>query len=120
MHEVSLVSALVDQMQKTADENHLTAIDEVEVEIGCLRQVIPEVFRTAFESVTKGTLAEGADLKIKEIRAEARCRSCDQVYEPTSDDFTCPSCTRVDVEILKGDSIVLKSISCLKKDEVAV
>ncbi len=110
MHELSIASALMEQIISEAEKHELSHIDEVEIHAGILRQVIPEVMQEAFREVSVKTVAEGALLIIVEIEAQARCRKCQTVFEPTLDSFLCPHCQIADVDILKGDEIILAAI----------
>ena len=112
MHELSIAIALVDQIVEYAGANQLSRVDEVEIETGVLRQVIPEMMQTAFKEATGQTIVSEAILRIKEISAKARCRQCAMEFEPEIDNFLCPGCQRADVDILQGNEIILKSISC--------
>ena len=64
MHEMSIATGLIEQVLKIANENNLSRVDEVEIEAGQLRFIIPEAMYTAFEAVSEGTIAAGAKLKI--------------------------------------------------------
>ena len=112
MHELSIAIALIDQIKEIAEENHLNKIDEVELQTGFLRQVIPELMLEAFKEASRETIAQGAVLKIAEINALVRCRQCQTTFEPTINDFLCPLCQEADVDILQGNDIILASISC--------
>lgn len=111
MHELSIASALIEQVCDEADANQMKKVEEVELHIGFLRQIIPEMMQEAFREVVVGTIAEGAALIIKEVSAEAQCHLCQKTFEPKLDYFVCPSCEKADVEILKGNEIVLMAIN---------
>lgn len=111
MHEFGIVSALFDEIERQAAAAGMAKVSRVEVAVGHLRQVVPEVLRTAWTSVTRQTFAEGAALDIEPIAASARCRHCGVTYEPDLHDFRCAGCGRADAEILAGDEILLKSVS---------
>jgi len=116
VHELSVASALIEQVLDIADKNQLERVAEIEVEAGALRQIVPELMLTAFAEVSRGTRAEGATLTLREIKAEARCRQCQGAFTPLIDNFLCPSCEAADVDILQGDEIILKSVSSGTRD----
>jgi hydrogenase nickel insertion protein HypA len=105
---VELVSQIVD----IAETNRLPHVDEVELETGVLRLVVPEIMQTAFEEATRDTIASGATLVLTQKKARVQCRSCGLTFEPQVDDFTCPACRIADAKVLEGDQIILKSVSC--------
>jgi len=112
MHELSIAISLVEQIVKVAEKNGMPRVDEIELETGVLRQVIPEMMQTAFQEATDGTIASGAVLKIKEVPAQARCRQCGLDFEPELLNFLCPKCQIADTEVLSGHEVILKSVSC--------
>ncbi|MCK5178474.1 MAG: hydrogenase maturation nickel metallochaperone HypA [Candidatus Omnitrophica bacterium] len=112
MHELSIAMQLVEQIVEIAEVNKLLRVDEVELETGILRQVIPEMMQTAFAEATDQTVAQGALLKIRDIPAKARCNQCALGFEPEADNFLCPKCQVADVEVLQGNEIILKTVSC--------
>ncbi|HBG60533.1 MAG: hypothetical protein A2Y03_09860 [Omnitrophica WOR_2 bacterium GWF2_38_59] len=110
MHELSIVISLMDQIEDVARVNKLVKIDEIQLETGVLRQVIPEVMQEAFESVKLNTICENAVLTILEVPALVVCNKCKSQFEPAIDDFLCKNCNLADVKTLKGNEIILKAI----------
>lgn len=111
MHELSIAMQLIEQIVEIAEENQLRRVDEVELEAGVLRQVIPQMMQTAFQEAANQTVAEGAVLMIRDIPAKAQCRQCRLEFEPEVDNFLCPECQVADVKVLEGNTIILKSVS---------
>ena len=112
MHELTIASSLVDHLLDLARQQAVTRIEEVEVEVGVLRQVVPEPLQMAFAAATEGTLAQGATLKLVEVSAAAECQQCACRFQPAFDDYLCPGCGQADVRIVAGHDIVLKSVVC--------
>lgn len=110
MHELSLAQALADEVERVARQNRLTRVVRVEVDVGVLRQVIPDIMQEAFCQVSDGTMAEGAVLQLHFSPALARCRGCQKHYEPDIDDFRCPGCGRADADVLGGEEFLLKTV----------
>ena len=111
MHELSIAQGLVEQVLEISREQSLVTIDEIAIDAGELRQVVPEVMQEAFVSVVKDTIAEVARLTISEVSMEAKCNLCKRVFKPEIDDYRCPDCNVAEVEIVKGNEIILRSIS---------
>ncbi|MDD3375426.1 MAG: hydrogenase maturation nickel metallochaperone HypA [Candidatus Omnitrophica bacterium] len=108
---MSIAVSLMDQVLETAKSNNLNKIDEIEIEAGFLRQIVGEVMQEAFLAVRRETIAENAILRIIEIAPLVKCNICKKEFEPEINDFLCPQCQKADVEVLKGDEIILKSIA---------
>ncbi|MDD4956346.1 MAG: hydrogenase maturation nickel metallochaperone HypA [Candidatus Omnitrophica bacterium] len=110
MHELSIAEGLIDEIMRIAVENGLSRVDEVEIETGTLRQVVPEVMAEAFRAVSEGTPAERALLRIYEKKASAECKACGSAFEPQPNDITCTVCGATDTKITGGDEIILKAV----------
>jgi hydrogenase nickel incorporation protein HypA/HybF len=111
MHELSIATALVEQLQRIAAEQRAARITEVEVRCGVLRQVVPDALQLAFEAASAETLVAGAVLKVVEEGLRARCRTCRQEFAAAIDDYLCPRCRTADVELLAGQDVVLQSVT---------
>lgn len=110
MHEYSIAEELIRQILEIAEDNNLKKIDSVDLEVGELKQIVPAAMRECFKSVGAGTIAQNAVLKIKDIKAKAVCRRCKAVFKPCLNYFVCRHCGLADVDIIKGDDIIIKSI----------
>lgn len=113
MHEMAIASEIADCLLDIAGRYKATRIGEVEVEIGRMRQVVPEALEMAFSAAVIGTVAEGATLKLREIEVAAVCNDCGTAYSPDIDvSFMCPSCGHANPRITAGNDIVLRNITC--------
>ncbi|HOO16161.1 MAG: hydrogenase maturation nickel metallochaperone HypA [Phycisphaerae bacterium] len=112
MHEMAIAASLVEHVLEVAQQNGAARVSAIELEIGALQLVVPEALELAFQAVTQGTLAEGATLKVTEIKAVAECRLCSTRFEAKIDDYLCPQCRQADVRLVAGNDILLKSITC--------
>ncbi len=120
MHEFSIADSLVEQLRDIAAEQGLPAIDRVELEVGEIRQVIPDILQLAFRETARGTPAEAAELVIEEIEARAQCRRCQTTFRPTTWDYSCSACGIADAQMLAGNTLILKSIEANQTPGVAV
>ncbi len=64
MHEASLINALMRRVTDVAAEQGGTRVVGLDVWLGALSHFSPEHFREHFEEASRGTLAEGADLRM--------------------------------------------------------
>ena len=65
MHETGIVRDLVRRLEQAAHEAGAERVSGVEVWLGALSQFSPEHFREHFEDEARGTVAEGAALRIE-------------------------------------------------------
>jgi hydrogenase nickel incorporation protein HypA/HybF len=67
MHESSLMADLMRKIEAVALENRAKKVLGVCVKLGALSHISPDHFREHFDVASRGTLAEGAQLKIETL-----------------------------------------------------
>jgi hydrogenase nickel incorporation protein HypA/HybF len=113
MHELSIAEALVSIATRHAAGRRVTA---VEVKVGHLRQVVPSALEFAFELVAVGTVVEKAELRLEEVPARGRCRSCDSDSAIDCFPMVCGRCGGLDLEVTAGEELL---VDALELDEEA-
>jgi len=111
MHEMSIVSGVLDIAEQEARSAGALVINKVEIEVGTLAGVEIPSLEFCFEVARRGTLAAKAELVIHEIPGLGRCPDCDK--EVAVDYFmaVCPACGQGLVEILQGKELRVLSIN---------
>ena len=107
MHELSIAAAVVDIAERHAAGRRVVGID---VQVGRLRQVVPDSLALAFQLITHETALDGAELRIKEVPVRARCERCGAESELDQFPFACALCTSFDVELLAGEELLVESL----------
>ncbi len=111
MHEASLVAGLLDVVQREAAGHGMVQVTHVKMRVGQSRMVVPELMHSAFEVMSKGTVAEGAVLEIENVPLVARCSSCKKEMVVEEWVFFCPHCGSVLKEILSGEELELTELT---------
>ncbi|MCE9607022.1 MAG: hydrogenase maturation nickel metallochaperone HypA [Planctomycetia bacterium] len=111
MHEASLVSSLLRQVDDLAVANGGGRVAEIRIEVGPLSGVEPLLLREAFHRLRPNTYSGTAELVVEFVKLTYRCRSCGRRHVTDELRFACEDCGGGDVEILAGDTVVLQSIS---------
>jgi hydrogenase nickel incorporation protein HypA/HybF len=106
MHELGLAEILV---ERACEQAAPARVRRVVVEVGVLAAVLPDALRFAFDVVTAGTTAEGADLEIQHTPGEARCRACGASVVLTRPYGRCV-CGGNDLEWLRGDELRILAV----------
>lgn len=119
MHEMPIAQAIVDQAVQAVAPHGATRIDAIEVEIGRMRQIVPEALQVAFTATSEGTIASGARLEITEIEMIARCLRCGEQFTPEIALYVCPACGQADVQVVAGNDMILKSITARTPEDEA-
>ena len=105
MHELSLATGVVEILTEEAARHQVSCIQVVQLRVGALRAVVPELLRTGMEFAGRGTAAEGARLEIELVPGRARCPDCGVEFAISELLFLCPQCERVGGEILCGQEL---------------
>ena len=92
MHEVALAGSMLGIVEQAARSEGLARVSAIRVSIGRLSCVMPDALRFCFESVTRGTVAEGARLDIDEVNGAGRCPRCERGVAMDEPYGVCPDC----------------------------
>jgi len=99
MHEMGIAQGILDIAMDYAKEGKIKVISLL---IGQMTGVEPESLRFCFSSLSAGTIAEGAELKVKIVPLVGRCRDCQREFGIDEYKFVCSVCGSVAVEIISG------------------
>ncbi len=108
MHELSLCHAIAGVVKPYASDRH---VDVVRVQVGALRQVVPESLSFCWTLVRDHESMPDAELELELVTAEVKCRSCGQQSEIASRwSVCCPECESSDVEVVRGNEFLVTSL----------
>ena len=115
MHELSIAQALVEQVQKIAQESGSTQIHRITLRIGKLAGVDPEALSFAFPIAAEGTCLEKTQLEFISVEPELRCRACGKPVE-TEFVSACIHCGSQDLDLKQGRELLIESIEMEDSD----
>ena len=125
MHEVSVVSNMVDAILRELDGYKVKKVEEVNIVIGDLTSLGPEQLEFAYEIVTKDTVLEGSKLVIEREEVAVRCKECDyegpaenldsEFFDHTIPVIACPKCGG-GVDIIAGQACRVRDLSIEEVD----
>ena len=110
MHEISLLTSVVNKISKLCEQNNWKRVLRVTLKVGHLRNVDPEVFAFAFSASTVGTTMEDAEISIIEMPIILKCRVCNKNEDTEDSRFVCPNCGSTKVDIISGTEFIIESI----------
>jgi hydrogenase nickel incorporation protein HypA/HybF len=110
MHEMALAEGVLQIVDRTALREGFRRVALVVLEVGRLSAVEPEAMRFCFESVIRGSVAEGATLEILEVPGRALCLSCGLEVELEHRYDPCPKCEGFPLKITGGAEMRVKEI----------
>lgn len=111
MHELSLCQSIFDVVDRARRGRRVAVIH---LDIGRLRQVVPETLVYNWELVSEAGPLEGSELDINSIPLRLRCRDCGDTSEVgRALAFVCPACGSVRVAPVSGEEFAVTSIDVL-------
>ena len=102
MHEMSIAEGILDIALDYAKQNDATAIHEVGLILGEMAGVEMESLAFSWNLITKGTPAEGAELKVRHTPLVGRCSKCGKEFHIEHYNFWCPECKDGVLQTISG------------------
>jgi len=115
MHELGVTQSILNVVLEHAQEAKASRVQRIHLVIGDLAGVVGESIQFYFDFISRGTLAEGAELVMRRDPARFRCPACGYEYEPEDTSAThllwaCPQCGELRPEVIGGRMLQLESI----------
>ncbi len=110
MHEMALAQGILDVLEENAGRQGFDRVRTVWLEIGALAGVEPDALSFCFDAVTKGTLAEGAQLQILAAEGRAWCLDCGRTVAVAARCDSCPGCGGFGLQITGGTEMRVKEL----------
>jgi hydrogenase nickel insertion protein HypA len=119
MHEFSIIEQVLKTVEYVAAQNNLSKVTKIILQIGKLRQVMPDFLQFAFQAASADTIAKGATLEVKIIPIKIECLKCHHTFSPERHAYFCTQCSSHHIKVLKGKEILIESLegdsSCKSK-----
>ncbi len=110
MHELSIVQALLEQVEEVREANGGGRVVTVTVRVGAWRQIVPEVFTFCYDILTRDGGLYGSRLEVEQVPAVASCAACGEVFSVEDRVLVCPVCSALGASLINGDELDLVSI----------
>ena len=108
MHEVALVQALIETVEKQAAEQKALRVKWIKIRFNALTSHSADHMKFSFEIVKKDRpLIKDAKLKLHEVEPLLRCKCGNQFHGHHLPDV-CPKCGSVDVKAVNSTDMVLE------------
>lgn len=119
MHELADTERLLDVVLQRARAAGARRVVALHVVIGQASTITEDAVRFYWDSISRGTLADGAQLHFRQTPTELLCLNCQQRYPPVQDDPACPACGSLNVKYVAGEEFYLEAIDVESSDELA-
>lgn len=110
MHELGIMTGVMDAVEKTATEAGALKVLKVTLSVGVMTEAIEDALQFAFEALSEGTLCEGAELVVNMVQPRSRCLECGAVYDHDRFHMLCPECGSFATELVAGRELQIDSI----------
>jgi hydrogenase nickel incorporation protein HypA/HybF len=110
MHELGLAQQSLDVALRIARQQQARRIIAFELRIGDWSGVVAEALVYALATISKGTIAEGADIRWHRVCPAVRCVACMCEYTVGAYDYICPVCGAENFDLCRGQEMELLTI----------
>ncbi|HHH43197.1 MAG TPA: hydrogenase maturation nickel metallochaperone HypA [Gammaproteobacteria bacterium] len=110
MHELSVCIALMQQVERIAQEHDAGRVERIVLQVGPLSGVEAPLLEHAWPLAAAGTLAEAAELVIENAAVKVECTQCGAVSEVAPNRLLCASCGDFRTRLVSGDEMLLASL----------
>ncbi len=112
MHELSVTQSILEIAVDYAARGQATQIVEIHLQIGEVSDFDDEWIQRYFDFVSKGTIAEGARLRISRVPARMQCDRCSFIFplDKSTWNTQCPSCLSKETHLISGREFRVESL----------
>lgn len=110
MHELSVCQSIVAQLEGLAAAHGSSRVSRIEVAVGPLSGVEPDLLARAFPIAAAGGIADGARLSISIPAIAVRCTGCGAISEVAANHLVCSACGDFRTRLVSGDELLLERV----------
>ena len=111
MHELGTVLYIIDQVEKVVEENSLTQVASVTVQIGEVSGIIPDYITDAWKwAIKESKYLKDTELKVEKLEAVTFCEDCQKTYPTVKYAKICPYCGSEHTYLVTGNEYNIKEI----------
>jgi len=107
MHELAMCDSIAKTVSQSGDGRRVRSI---QLRIGALRQVIPEILTYCWDLLDRGPQLTGCVLDVDYVPAEVECDSCGSRTVLGAHTWNCQSCGGSAVHVVAGYELEISSI----------
>ena len=111
MHEMGIILHIAKMLDETAQEQHITKIGSVTLEVGEVSGIMTDLFTDCWQYFRqKHPVLRDCELILETIPAVTWCNGCKRTYETVKYGRECPYCHSPETWLLRGSECVIKEI----------
>ena len=116
MHELRVVSRIVQTVAEEMERTGLSHVDGVKVRIGELSGVDPAALWFGWSAYVRGSSLEHVALDIERVAVAGCCRDCHREFGVADLVFRCPHCGSAKIKLVRGQEIEIASLTIHEPD----
>lgn len=117
MHELGIMTGVVESVSQAARDAGATKVLKVSLSVGVMTEAIEDALVFAFEALSETEpIMEGAQLEIAMVEPRSRCLECGLVFDHDRFHVSCPECGGF-AELITGKELRIDSIEVDIPDE---
>ena len=111
MHELGLVFHMVDLLEKVGEENELTHIERVVLDLGEVSGVLVDQLQDCWKwASAKSEVLTGAVLEVNQLPAVTICNDCGRTYPTVAHGRICPHCESPNTVLVSGNQMEVREV----------
>ena len=115
VHELAICQALMEQVERIAQEERADQVLSIHLAIGPLSGVESRLLEQAFSVARAGSVAASAELVIESMPVQVSCKQCGQLTEALPGRLVCGSCGDWRTSLISGDELELRNIELVRQ-----
>ncbi|HDY82417.1 MAG TPA: hydrogenase maturation nickel metallochaperone HypA [Halieaceae bacterium] len=115
MHELAICQALMEQVERIAQEERADQVLSIHLAIGPLSGVESRLLEQAFSVARAGSIADSAELVIESMPVQVNCKQCGQLTEALPGRLVCGSCGDWRTSLISGDELELRHVELIRQ-----
>ncbi len=110
MHELAMTENVLNTALRYANSAQAVRVTDVYFVVGQLSSIADDSVQFYWDTISPGTLCQGALLHFEHVPAALKCLNCGNTFALPDDRIACPDCDSERVQVMSGDEFRLDSI----------
>jgi hydrogenase nickel incorporation protein HypA/HybF len=116
MHELAVTKSILQLVLEQAELNHAKGIIRIRLVIGEMRNLEEDWIQRYFDYISKGTIAEKAEIKVRKVPVLFECKKCGQKFTAdvhAEEKILCPECNEFDYDLIAGRELIVENVEVI-------
>ena len=118
MHEMGIVTHLAKTLDELAEEQHITKIGSVTLQVGEVSGIMTDLFTDCWDYFKpRHPVLKESKLILETVPAVTYCTNCQKTYETMKYGKICPHCQSEETYLIQGNECIIKEIEAETEDD---